>query len=98
MERTTLAGVPPHTHCARGHPLDSAAVRNGHREDGVPIRTCGICRAAWARRRRAERAAAGLCTECGGERDDPAYRYCARCRALGAASKARQDRAERQAA
>jgi hypothetical protein len=78
--------------CLRGHPLTADNVlRNGRGLNGKGIRVCRTCRLAWARRRRAERAAARVCTECGAERKDPDRMMCEHCRELSAArGRARQ--------
>lgn len=46
--------------------------------------TCPECRALQSKRdkaRRKRRDELGLCTECGGERDDPSLKTCSKCRA-----------------
>jgi Homing endonuclease associated repeat len=65
--------------CRNGHPYAevNTLVYGGQRL----CRTCAN-RRAWenSRRRREARLAAGLCSRCGGARDDPALKTCARCR------------------
>lgn len=77
-------GNLPRSRCARGHELTG-------------IGACRACQAASRRRYQARRrrrlTLAGLCTTCGGERDDPDHFTCSLCRA-GAAASARRRRAE----
>ena len=62
--------------CARCRALQAAA-SNRHRAAHPPDRARLY---ADVRERRRRRIAAGLCAECGGERDRPHQRLCGRCR------------------